>query len=169
MKELDTHDEEFIEYLERYKKLIAKVARIYCPDPEDRKDLIQDIVIQLWKSYPKYDKTYSISTWTYRIAINVSISYLRKATTRNKTQRNYLNEEVLMQTENTRIDEKLEQLYRFIDLLKPLNKAIIILYLEGCSNKEISEVMGISGTNVSTRKMRIKEELKIYFETTKED
>ncbi len=60
MKELKSQNEGFIEYLEGYKKLIAKVARIYCKDSEDRKDLIQDIIIQLWKSYPKYDKTYVI-------------------------------------------------------------------------------------------------------------
>lgn len=168
MKELKSQDEGFIEYLEAYKKLIAKVARIYCKDTEDRKDLIQDIIIQLWKSYPKYDKTYAISTWTYRIAINVSISYLRKTTSRNNTRTGYLMYDELMQTEDSEIDKKLEQLYRFIELLKPISKAIIILYLEGCSNKDIAEVMGISVTNVSTRKLRIKEELKIYFETNKE-
>ncbi len=168
MKELKSQDEGFIEYLEGYKKLIAKVARIYCKDTEDRKDLIQDIIIQLWKSYPKYDKIYAISTWTYRIAINVSISYLRKATSRNNTHSGYLMHDELMQTEDSVIDEKLEQLYRFIELLKPINKAIIILYLEGCSNKDISQVMGMTITNVSSRKLRIKEELKTYFETIKE-
>jgi len=168
LKELKSQDEGFINYLEGYKKLIAKVASIYCKETEYRKDLIQDIIIQLWKSYPKYDKTYAISTWTYRIAINVSISFLRKATSRNKTHRDYLMHDELIQTDYSVIDEKPEQLYRFIELLKPINKAIIILYLEGCSNKEISQIMGMSVTNVSTRKLRIKDELKIYFETTKE-
>lgn len=167
MEETKLHDGAFIEYLEGYKKLIAKVARIYCNDSEERKDLIQEIIIQLWKSFPKYDKTYSISTWTYRIAINVSISYLRKVTSRKNTHNDYLQQNVLMQTEDSVTDEKLEQLYRFIELLKPINKAIIILYMEGCSNKEISEVMGMSVTNVSTKKLRIKEELKSYFETIK--
>ncbi len=167
MEETKLHDGAFIEYLEGYKKLIAKVARIYCKDSEERKDLIQEIIIQLWKSFPKYDKTYSISTWTYRIAINVSISYLRKITSRKNTHNDYLQQNELMQTEDSVTDEKLEQLYRFIELLKPINKAIIILYMEGCSNKEISEVMGMSVTNVSTKKLRIKEELKSYFETIK--
>lgn len=167
MEETKSHDAVFIEYLEGYKKLIAKVARIYCKDSEERKDLIQEIIIQLWKSFPKYDKTYSISTWTYRIAINVSISYLRKATSRKNNHNDYLQQNELMQTEDRVTDEKLEQLYRFIELLKPIDKAIIILYMEGCSNKEISEVMGITVTNVSTRKLRVKEELKMYFETIK--
>lgn len=72
-----------------------------------------------------------------------------------------------MQTEESVMDEKLEQLYLFIERLKPMDKAIIILFLEGCPNKEISEVMGMTATNVSTRKLRIKEELKNYFETAK--
>jgi RNA polymerase sigma-70 factor (ECF subfamily) len=158
----------FTEYLEGYKKLIIKVARIYCIDPEDRKDLIQDIIVQLWKSYPKYDRTFSVSTWTYRIAINVSISHLRKVATRTKTQNSYHQENDLLQITDTHIDENLEQLYRFIDLLKPIDKAIIILYLEGCKNKEISSVMGMSVTNISTKKQRIKEELKTYFESLKQ-
>ncbi len=167
MKKSNSQETRFIEYLEGYKKLIAKVARIYCIDTETRKDLIQDIILQLWKSFPNYDNTYSISTWTYRIAINVSISFLRKATTRSNTHSAYQQQMELLQMNDAVVDEKLEQLYRFIDLLKPLDKAIIILYLEACENKEISRVMGMSVSNVSTRKQRIKEKLKLYFESYK--
>ena len=167
MKELKTQESEFIEYLEEYKKLIAKVARIYCKNPEDQKDLIQEIIIQLWKSFPKYDKTFSVSTWTYRIALNVSISYLRKTSSRTKNHRIFLQENDLMHTEDPVVDDKMVQLYLFIERLKPIDKAIIILSLENCSNKEISEVMGMTASNVSTRKLRIKEELKNYFETAK--
>lgn len=167
LKKSNSQETKFIAYLESYKKLIAKVARIYCIDTEARKDLIQDIILQLWKSFSNYDNTYSISTWTYRIAINVSISYLRKATTRNNTHNAYHQQIDLLQIDNTVNDEKLEQLYRFIDLLKPVDKAIIILYLEECNNKEIARVMGMSVSNISTRKQRIKEKLKLYFESYK--
>ena len=167
MKESKSQETLFIEYIEGYKKLIAKVARVYCSDAEDRKDLIQDIILQLWRSFSKYNEAYSISTWTYRIAINVSISFLRKATTRNSTHSTYQQQNEFLQIHDTAIDEKLEQLYHFIDLLKPMDKAIIILYMEGCKNKEISRVMGMSVSNISTRKHRIKEELKSYFETKK--
>lgn len=167
MKASESPEANFIYYLEGYKKLITKVARIYCKNPEDRKDLIQEIIIQLWKSFPKYDKTYLVSTWTYRIALNVSISYLRKATSRSKNHDIFLQENELMPFEKSDVDEKLEQLYLFIERLKPIDKAIIILFLEACTNKEISEVTGLSVTNVSTKKLRIKEELKNYFETGK--
>ena len=132
-------------------------------EPEERKDLIQDIIVQLWRSFQNYDSTYAISTWTYRIALNVSISYLRKATTRKNTHHSYHHEGEWLHIQDTVVEENLDQLYRFIDLLKPIDKAIIILYLEGCANKEIAEVMGMSITNVSTKKQRITEELKSYF------
>ena len=82
MRKSESQEALFIEYLEGVKILIIKVARVYCRNEEDRKDLIQDIILQLWKSYPKYNNTYAVSTWTYRIAINVSISFLRKSATR---------------------------------------------------------------------------------------
>ncbi len=168
MKETKLQEANFIEYLESCKKLIIKVARIYCKDPEDRKDLIQDIVLQLWKSYPKYDKAFAISTWTYRIALNVSISFLRKAITRLNTHKLYGQQVNWVHVDDVTTDPNLEQLYNFIGELKPIDKAIMILYLEGCKNKEISSVMGMSYTNISTRKERIKQRLKLYFETYKQ-
>ncbi len=165
MKKSNSQETRFIEYLERYKKLIAKVARIYCIDHEVRKDLVQDIILQLWKAFPNYNNTYSISTWTYRIAINVSISFLRKATTRSTTYSAYQQQMEFLQIKDSVTDAKLEQLYRFIDLLKPIDKAIMLLYLEGCKNKEISGVMGMSVSNISTKKQRIKEKLKVYFQS----
>lgn len=159
----DSLETNFLEYLEGYKKLIVKVARIYCRDPEERKDLIQDIVIQLWRAFPNYDATYAVTTWTYRIALNVAISFLRKATTRNNSWHSLQEHFEWLQIQETTADEHLDQLYRFIDRLKPIDKAIIIQYLDGCKNKEIADVMGMSVTNISTRKQRITEELKSYF------
>lgn len=159
MKESISQRLQFIDYLESYKKLIVKVARIYSENSEDTKDLIQEIVIQLWKSYPKYDPTYAISTWTYRIALNVSISFLRKESTRKKSYRSYNHQVELLMWEDNPIDDKLDQLYLFISNLKPLDKAIITLYLEGCKYKEIAEIMGTTPTNISTKMLRIKEKL----------
>lgn len=163
MKEPILQRLQFIDYLESYKKLIVKVARIYCENNEDTKDLIQEIVIQLWKSYSKYDPTYSISTWTYRIALNVSISFLRKESTRKKTYRSYDHQIELLQWEEDPVDDKLDQLYLFIGKLELLDKAIITLYLEGCKYKEIAEIMGMTATNISTKMLRIKEELSEKF------
>lgn len=160
-----TDETVFIDHLESCKKLIAKIARAYCNDPEERKDLVQDITLQLWKSFPKYDKTFAITTWTYRIAINTSISFLRRNTAMKKKHQTYAREAELMHVEDEAVNENLTRLYHFIERLKAIDKAIMVLSLEGCPNKEISEVMGLSVSNVSTRKLRIKEQLKQYFET----
>ncbi|MPR34913.1 RNA polymerase sigma factor [Salmonirosea aquatica] len=157
--------ERFITYLDGYKKLIVKVAGAYCSDPEDRKDLIQEISLQLWKAYPNYDARVALSTWTYRIALNVSISFLRKETSRKQREERYHRERDILEWHNPLLDERLEQLYRIIDQLKPLDKAIIILSLEGCKNTEIAEVMGLSPSNVSSRLHRIREQLKSFVTT----
>lgn len=75
---MESPEDRFIEYIERHKGLVYKVARAYCSDPEERKDLAQDIVVQLWRAFSKYNPAYSLQTWTYRIAINVSISLCGK-------------------------------------------------------------------------------------------
>ena len=161
MEDLGTQ-EQFITYLEEYKRLIVKVAGVYCSEAEDRKDLIQEISLQLWKAYPNYDRSVALSTWTYRIALNVAISFLRKETSRKRREEQYHRERDILEWHNPILDERLEQLYRIIDQLKPLDKAIIILSLEGCKNTEIAEVMGMSPSNVSTKLYRIKEQLKSF-------
>lgn len=154
--------ERFITYLEGYKKLIIKVASAYCFEAEARKDLVQEISLQLWKAYPNYDASVALSTWTYRIALNVSISFLRKETSRKRHEELYQQERDLLEWSNPILNERLEQLYRIIDQLKPLDKAILILSLEGCKNTEIADVMGMSPSNVSTKLHRIKEQLKSF-------
>ncbi len=165
MKESNLQEAKFIKYLESCKGLIIKVARVYCYDAEDRKDLTQDIILQLWKSFPKYDVTYAITTWTYRIALNVSISFLRKTKKRHSTHADYVQHFEIFNFEDVAPDEKLEHIYKFIEGLKSIDKAIMILFMEGCKNKEISAVTGMTDSNISTRKERVKNKLKKYFET----
>ena len=160
-------EKEFMEFLENYKGLISKVSGIYCHNPEERKDLIQEIIIQLWKAFPRYNNKYAIATWTYRIAFNVSISFLRHASSKRRIHEAYKKENTWLDFDPPPDDERIEKLYHFIDLLKPLDKAIIMLYLEEHSNKDIAGILGLSVSNVSTRKLRIKETLKNHFENEK--
>lgn len=141
------------------------MASAYCFEAEDRKDLIQDISLNLWKAYPNYNASVALSTWTYRIALNVSISFLRKETSRRKKVEQYQQQRDILEWHNPLLDERLEQLYRIIDQLKPLDKALIILSLEGCKITEIGDVMGMSPTNVSTKLHRIREQLKSFVTT----
>ena len=156
----------FIDILESNKGILYKVANSYCKDSEDRQDLIQEITIQLWKSFHKYDSQYKISTWIYRIALNVSISYYRKESTRKNFT--VVTDHLIDIQEQS--DEDLEpqilQLHLFIQQLKPLDKALMILYLEDKGHLEMSEILGINTSNVATKIGRIKQQLKTQFSKT---
>ena len=165
MKELITKEEQFLDFLDKSKGLIVKVAGVYCYDREERKDLIQEIILQIWKSYQKFDDSYPLSTWIYRIALNVSISYLRKMTSRKRTYEIYRKQTEFVQWDDHSIDEQLAQLYHFIGFLTPIDKAVIILHLDGVNNSEVADILGLRPTNVSTKLHRIKDKLKSYFIT----
>lgn len=157
--------------LEAYKKLIFKIANSYCQNEEDRKDLTQEIVLQLWRAFPNYDDQYARSTWVYRIALNVSISFYRK---QKKRKRILLpGDAVILDLLDDKNDLKgppegeIRQLHQFIARLNSLDKALMILYLEEHSHEEIGHVLGISKTNVGTKISRIKQKLRQHFQTSK--
>jgi RNA polymerase sigma-70 factor (ECF subfamily) len=167
LKNAASKEELFIDFLEKNKGLIVKVAGVYCNDHDERRDLIQDIILQLWRAFPAFNGSASITTWTYRIALNVSISYLRKSSTRKKTQEGYRQQTSFIEWDAHFKDERLELLYHYINFLKPMDKAIIILHLDGIKNKEVAEIVGIKPTTVSTRLQRIKDILSTHLITVK--
>lgn len=155
--------EQFIGILNEHKRLLYKIIYSYCRNSDDRKDLEQEIIIQLWKSLKNYNQEFKLSTWIYKIALNVAISYYRRDIRRKEINEPY--DEAIFQiaegedcTEENTV--KPELLYKFINKLDELNKAIIILYLEDKSYKEISEIIGLTETNVGTKINRIKKTLK---------
>ena len=151
------------------KGILYKVANSYCKDSEDRKDLVQEIIIQLWKSFEDYNDQYKYSTWVYRIALNVAISFYRKEN-RRKEIANPLNDSILNYADTNLATEKeqdLSILQEFIMELKELDKAVMLLYLEEKSYKEIAEMIGITETYVATKIGRIKTILKQKFATIK--
>jgi RNA polymerase sigma factor (sigma-70 family) len=156
----------FEKLIQENKGLIYKVTNAYCKDEEDRKDLIQEIIVQLWKSFDNYDPTFKHSTWIYRIALNVSISFYRKEKRRTEIA-NPLSDSLIIYSEplekNTEQETSIQLLHTFITELKELDRALIILYLEEKSHKEIAEIIGITETNVATRIGRIKIILKQKF------
>jgi RNA polymerase sigma-70 factor (ECF subfamily) len=160
---------EFISKLESVKGIIYKVSNSYCPDIESRKDLAQEIVIQLWQSMDKYDPQYKFSTWVYRIALNMAISFYRKENTRN-SRTTSIDETLIdiafeLESKNEQ-ESQLNLLNQFIQQLDKLNKALILLYLDGHNYDEIGNILGISASNVGTKLNRIKKKLKQQFETT---
>lgn len=163
--ELTTSAGLFLPVVEANKGILYKVANAYCDNPEDRKDLVQEIIVQLWKSFGTYSGQYRYSTWIYRIALNVAISFYRKES-RRKEIANPLPESILFFTDDGEndIEENTSALQRFITELKELDKALILLYLEERPQREIAQIMGISESNVATRIGRIKHVLKQKFE-----
>ena len=153
--------DQFLDILEKNIGIIIKIARAYSKTLHDKEDLINDITLELWKSFGRFKGDSKISTWIYRIALNTSMNYKRK---REKDRLFFLDD--LKQIENKSwLIEQLDSshseiLYQCIDELNQLNKAIILLYLDGNSHDEISEIIGISKTNVGTRISRIKEQIK---------
>src|SRR5258706_15969436 len=159
----------FLSVIECNKGILYKVANLYCKDSEERKDLVQEIIIQLWESFENYTSQYKYSTWIYRIALNVAISFYRKENRREHVS-NPLSDGILnfVDTNVTGETEKeIGLLQQFISELKELDKALMLLYLEEKSHKEIAEIIGISETNVSTKIGRIKTILKQKFSTIK--
>jgi RNA polymerase sigma factor (sigma-70 family) len=159
---------EFLKTIEKNKGIIYKIARSYCKDPDDQPDLIQEILLQLWKSFDQFDSSYKFSTWMYRISLNVAISFYRKERRRQQLHQP-LPDSVLYLKEESNKDwnNEVEQLHQFILELKELDRAIIILYLEGNSQQDIGEILGLTVTNVSTKVSRIKEQLKQKFSRIK--
>jgi RNA polymerase sigma-70 factor (ECF subfamily) len=158
------NEENFLEVLKENNGIIIKIVNSYCKNIEDRNDLIQEITIQLWKSWKNYNNDYKISTWMYRIALNVAITFYRK-TSRKETLIQSLKEETVLidNNEDFNSSENVKQLYYFISKFNALNKALILLYLDQYSYEEIASVLGISKTNVSTKISRIKKHLKKEF------
>ncbi len=155
----------FLSVVQSNKGIIYKVANSYCKNVEDRKDLVQEIIIQLWKSFDNYDDNFKLSTWMYRISLNVAISFYRKENSR-KIISNPLTDGIINFPDKDGLEDKendLGILQQMISQLKDLDKAMMLLYLEEKSHKEISQIIGISETNVATKINRIKNSLKQKF------
>jgi len=154
----------FQEIIEQHKGILFKVARVYCPNESDRQDLIQEMMIQIWQSIHKYNDQFKISTWLYRISLNVAISFYRKSSTR-ANRFTVVNEQMkeIPTEDKAESEQQLKLLEQFIYELKEFDKALMMLYLEDKSHAEIAEILGMSVSNVGTKIGRIKEKLKTRF------
>ncbi|MEO0468311.1 MAG: sigma-70 family RNA polymerase sigma factor [Bacteroidota bacterium] len=161
-------DQAFLEMIEQHKGMLYKVARLYCPDAEARRDLIQEMMVQLWRAFPKLDTQQRVSTWLYRIALNVAISAYRKASTRSIVSNDLPKNEILSAPAEADLEEdpRLGLLMQFIAELKELDRALMLLYLEEKDQQDIADILGISVSNVSTRVHRVKQKLATRFQQT---
>ncbi len=149
----------FQELLTEHRGIVLKVAHAYCRSPADRDDLSQEIAAQLWRAFPRYDASRRFSTWMYRIALNVAISQLRRARhpARSALPLDEATAAGVAAPAAPEPDPRIAALDRFIAQLDPLNRALLVLYLEERSYREIAEVLGITETNVATKISRLKQ------------
>lgn len=146
----------FIDALIQYKEIIYKVCFMYAKDKDNVNDLYQEIVLNLWHAYPRFRSESKVSTWIYRIALNVCISDLRK-----KKKMEYVPLSIKVDVyEECEKNELLQEMYQLIKRLSKLERMYILLWLDEKSYDEIAEITGVSRNNVATRLHRIKDKLK---------
>lgn len=152
----------FVALLEEHKRILYKVASSYCRNPADRQDLVQEMAVALWKSFGRYDDRFPFSTWMYRIALNVAISFYRSEVrrTRHAVQSGDSVLEVAVELESETPDDGLQVLQSLMQQLGELDRALLILYLDENSYETIARILGISETNVGTKIGRIKQRLR---------
>ncbi len=161
---MHTTHQRFLAELETHKKILYKVARVYCANPADRQDLVQEIVIALWRSFDKFDGRSKFSTWMYRVALNVALLWVREQ--RDVRLTVALDDEIISVIEAEADDLPLELrqfLNQVLEQLPAVDRALILLTLEGHDHPAIADMLGLSSTNVATRIARIRQRLRQQF------
>lgn len=148
----------FLRVIEEHKRIIYKVCFVYAKDEDTINDLYQEVVLNLWKALPRFRNESKLSTWVYRIALNTCVSYLRLSKRQPQTVPLLLSMSGIFADEQDK--ENLKELYRLIGRLGEMERAVILLWLDEKSYKEISEILGISPSVVGVRINRIKAKLR---------
>lgn len=151
----------FLDQIEKHRGILYKVSKMYMDNQEDQNDLYQEIVLQLWKSYTRFQGQSQFSTWMYRVALNTAITYFKKA--KQVVGRNEAFDEKMKSMQSSEVDMDIESqvhyLYKAIYLLNDVEKALVFLYLEGFSHQDIGRNLGISEGNARVKLNRTKSKL----------
>ena len=154
-------EDKFLNDFESNQNIVHKICRIYTTNSNDHNDLFQEITIQVWKNYSKFRGDAKFSTWMYRVALNTAISLYRKSTKSVKTQDISDIAYKIKSVDYDDTEEKqLKSLYNAIQKLNDIDKALVFLYLEDKSYRDISETLGISEVNARVKMNRAKDKLK---------
>lgn len=157
--------EEFLELVFPHQALIHKICRTYRDSKEDREDLFQEIIYQLWKAYPQFQEKSKLSTWMYRIGLNTAIATFRKPTIQQSPLEDYHSDAVSV-GESTSETEANDIMHYAIRHLNEADRAFLTLYFEDISHQEIGEILGISENNVAVRLTRIKDRIRTILNLT---
>jgi len=150
-------DKEFLQLINENLGIAHKIARLYFDDATSRQDVIQEMMYQLWRSFASFERRAKFSTWMYRVCLNTALTHFTKSR-RARVEPLALHHENIADTTDVG-EDNLNDLFNAISKLSRLNRAIVMLYLEGMSYEEIAVVTGLSRTNVSVRLFRIRKEL----------
>jgi RNA polymerase sigma factor (sigma-70 family) len=164
MQNMAQSEKEFATLLHEHRAIVFKIANTYCWQTEDRADLAQEIAAQLWKAWPRYDPSRVFTTWMYRIALNVAITFVRKEVRRQKVSvplEDDVHETAAALATDSGLEDRVQRLQEFIKRQAPLDRALLLLYLEEKSQREIAEVLGLTPTNVSTKISRLKQKIRV--------
>jgi RNA polymerase sigma-70 factor (ECF subfamily) len=157
---VESQKQKFIHIINSHQGIIKSLCKAYYTSAEDQKDAYQDIILQLWKSFETFRGDSTLSTWMYKVSLNTLLTKVRN-------ERNKITTETLLPSDQpiaqAMADDDHELLNIVLRSLKELDKAIVILYLEGYKNKEISQMLNLTATHVSTRLNRVKSALKTKF------
>ena len=156
-----TRQDRFVALIDEHRKILFKVAGSYARRSADREDLVQEMVLHMWRSFERYDPAQRFSTWMYRVALNVAISFYRNETRRGRVIVSGQETLIAMAAApETRDMEETETVRRLLSGLNDFDRALVILHLDGNSYAEIAAVLGISESNVGTKLNRIKQQLR---------
>ncbi len=152
--------DEFVTLIERHRKIVFKVAHTYCWSANDRDDLVQDILVQAWRAFPGYDAARPFSTWLYRIALNVAISWVRGHGRRQYATVPFDHQQHDIAAAAPEEDDRVRALYSVIQGLDPLSRALLLLYLDDHSYRDMAGILGLTETNVATKISRLKQRIR---------
>ncbi len=153
---------EFEARIAAHRGILLKVAASYARDAHDRADLVQEISLQLWRAWPTYESDRPFSTWMYRVALNVAITQRRREHQRPRHDPLGEAHEALVGAGDVDAEtrQRLALVQQAMRALGPLDRALLLLHLEGCSHRDAGEVLGLSESNVATRLTRIRQQLR---------
>lgn len=154
----------FLRWLDDHSASVLKVARAYTLTDEEQQDLAQEILLQAWRSLPNYKHKANASTWFYRVALHTAMNWRRKETPRRFKQQPLLEVQTVAaeggdSAEQAQHRDTVDQLYRAIHRLPKADAALVLLYLDELSYREMAEVLGVTESNVGVKLNRAKKAL----------
>ena len=165
---MDSLKTEFLKDVNSCQGILHQLCRIYTRGEDEKEDLFQEILYQLWKSYPTFQGKSKFSTWLYRVALNTAITSYKKFEKRNQHER-HVEDFTDRKEEGNEEEEKINNLYGAIYNLGKVDKALILLFLEDKKYEEIAEILGMTTSNLGVRLLRAKKKLETIINESTED